>query len=1020
MEDSISDRPDENIPLSMSGDLISLIYDLRNEDPAIKTRAQSTLESLISTDTSLKKIIETEIQEIHQESLDYKRRTRGLQSKYQEIQDQISDQEALILKIAEKYGVSNFSASQDEILEKIYEAIEEKKTDRSNKKIRIRSQVQALEQERLDLKKRAQKIERLNTQREEIKNKIIVDQDNLQNHYISSFRPFKYVDKPISRVLIYCNDFAANFLYEAVLLHAGSPPSTGLPSQKLVLPPWFVEHYQRWWDRKKEDTHKIISNRTPSGRINPYLFLDYSKATLKLIIPEQTFSGESDASECYLCVQSDSKILLEEWVPLYDDKNGYITEKCAIPLESPSTHYSIEASVAHDIRTYNIEGIHDERPYLLFDYNTGRMLHGNTEITNTFYILLHESQNIQPDEAVIESSKLYGGWHRYRLHVVDPEKYGRLRIEGGEKDHHDQATHTEGLDIHFATENRDHLLRVNELTTFVNCVPQIRLLYDNTKTLLRSQLSLHPLYEGTLERAKFIDLSENESILTLDKEHKICTIDLSSDALLGPDPIGSFLVRIRNKDCKVSASYAFSLLKDLTYSLSETIHLPDSGDTETVMIQCPRDLQVEVKTDGILKSESWGYKWEGAPVSHITGTLTSHQIRDRHLSASFSLSIPHLAWRFETDKRGVLSQTCLDSREISDIDFSSLGRALSLNVSLPDTYEGNGFLFIKPGDQCVSAPISDGQGEFSLSRFNDTLSATIDPTIGFFFSFHSENISIDEVRLFSLVRWKILDFSYHIEENEADKKILALSWHENDDVRNRSIILWRMGKNESRAQKIDTIAIPDGQYSQNIVKNQKELRAGIYFVQFIRRRDEWETPRIEFTGENVQNVFQISIELESSTLLEDGDGYMASQKYLEAIECYKELQYYNPALGDVWKQKIMNYLIYPKEYFEAFTLFSLLLNKPDEMSQTDYSFITFRIFINILRSENHLTYEVWSTAIDLLKCLVDCGPDTVQSIIQAKSKDALNVLHDSQELSEQEKQSLQIKFGQVIEHCRRR
>jgi len=1016
MPDSRSDLSDESIESFNSNNLILALENFTNDDPAVKSKAKSFIKSLSEESVSLKMVIETDILKIYHEMFDIQEECYNLKLRGGEIQKDISDKKALISDIAKKYGISKMDLAPDEVLKKIYDSIEKKRIDQINKKGYLESKIESLERQKKDLENKVRTIQTLNTQRDEIKENIKKQKIEIQNSYSSNFRPFTYTDKPITRFMVYCGDFAEDFLYDSVSLHLSSITPSHISFKRPHLPSWFIENYQEWWNTKKDAERNNLSGEDRSGARSPYLSFDYSKANLKLIIPEQVFS-DGDVSECYLVVMGGTKIISEKWIPLYDDEKGVITEQCAIPVEFPSALYSVEMSVAGDAKSWIIDGIVEERPYLLFDYDNGKMLKGNAEITKKFCIILHESQNIQPDEVILESSKLYGDWGQYWLYVVDPEGYGRICIGSVEDDQHPELNRNP-LDVLFQTDKKEPSLRVNDQPTFIDSVPLISILFEDKHTLLKSQISIHPLCESTLDKAKFISFSENANILIIDEQKGKCTIDLSSEYLLGPNSFGSFVVRIRNSDCRLSATYAFSLVRHFTYSFSEPIYLVDSRDRVHAKIRCPPNVHIEVDTPGDVRKEAWGYTWKGKSESRVTGILTYHLNKDRAFSYPFAISIPQFGWCFETGKKDSAHPIYRKSLTLSDFDYASLGRDLSLSIYLPDKYEGNGSLFLNPGDQYVSARVSEGQGRFSLSRFEDTISTIKDSKIDFCFSLDSEKNSIDHTVLFSLIRWYINDFSYVFNETDNGVRALILSWDENDTVKNRSIILWKMGKNESKARRVVTVNIPDGKYDHTIVINRKEFSAGIYYVQFIRRVDDWAVPQVEFAGESVRNIFQITVELESKTLLEDGDAYMASGKYLEAIECYKELQRQNLELGEIWKQKIMNVLIYPKDFHGAFTLFYQLLNNSREMSETDYSFIAFRIFSNILRPEYHLAAEMWFTAIKLLKGLGACGSNTVRLVILDKSERALDQIRASHHLSFQEKQSIIQEFNVLIECCR--
>ena len=98
----------------------------------------------------------------------------------------------------------------------------------------------------------------------------------------------------------------------------------------------------------------------------------------------------------------------------------------------------------------------------------------------------------------------------------------------------------------------------------------------------------------------------------------------------------------------------------------------------------------------------------------------------------------------------------------------------------------------------------------------------------------------------------------------------------------------------------------------------------------------------KFSGEHSHNSKEIFIQLEGY-LIEIGNEEFIKGNYIEAIRIYKRVSKEKPELGDIWKHKINNGLIHRKKYRETITAFDQILNTESEFSGTDFSFIALNL-----------------------------------------------------------------------------
>ena len=347
-------------------------------------------------------------------------------------------------------------------------------------------------------------------------------------------------------------------------------------------------------------------------------------------------------------------------------------------------------------------------------------------------------------------------------------------------------------------------------------------------------------------------------------------------------------------------------------------------------------------------------------------------------SGTFSLSVPHLSWRFENPETGTICPIQRKAITVSDDAYDELGDGKKLTLFLPEGYSGTGTVTITPGNSYIMQRIKTGKAIFSLSRFNDILRETHARNYSFVFSFESKNENF-ETTLFNLDIWKISGFDWEITMDD-DTREITFFWEEEGNVPNRKMIIWKAGVGDGAPQKMTEVEISAGARTASLSGARYKISSGVYYAQFIRIRDEWSSPPVHFPGEQTPNFFQFSVELEGSDLLAEGDELLAAGQYMDAIERYKELEQLNSQLGGLWKQKIQNTFMYTFRYDEALNLFSDLLRNANFLKQTDYSYITFRVF-ECLKRPDKMTNETFIHLFVVVERLVDVKDKTSNLII---------------------------------------
>ncbi|WP_062397097.1 hypothetical protein [Methanogenium cariaci] len=149
--------------------------------------------------------------------------------------------------------------------------------------------------------------------------------------------------------------------------------------------------------------------------------------------------------------------------------------------------------------------------------------------------------------------------------------------------------------------------------------------------------------------------------------------------------------------------------------------------------------------------------------------------------------------------------------------------------------------------------------------------------------------------------------------------------------------------------------------------------------------------------------------------MKEGDDLLAAGQYIEAIERYRELEQLNTQLDGLWKQKIQNTFMYTFRYDEALNLFDELLRNTSFLKQTDYSYITFRVF-ECLKKPEKMTYNTFIRLLVVLDQLVNINDKTSVQIILNHLPDFTKAMKSCRVLEEDQIVYIQ-KMIQDVRYC---
>lgn len=771
-------------------------------------------------------------------------------------------------------ALSSYYSDQHVVAEKfnnIKEQIERKNkniTALKNEEELIRRNIEKVAE---DVKRKKQLELSLITVKKEINN--IRERINITNP------PFGYVDKPITRFLTYCEVVTRDVVRQSIQLYLDISEGN-ISRQKIDLPLWFINGFHIWWDKKKSSTQEI---KTPPSSTyyhhpkKPYLFFNVRESEILIYIPPQKFDYYEEQPDVKLVIVDENRILIEEKCPLYLDSGLLWTEESTYRIEHPSTFYQLELFIdgkpTHSPEKLN--AFMNDQIYLLFDYDSGKQILYDGVPSKRFILVTKYERDILPSDAVIESGQLAGEWYEYQYIVIDPTEVRELSISNISESLDKRSMRTSRIDF-YVDHNiyaKDFLLNGNNV--ILGHPPTVRIRNCDNRSFDELKISIHPDPHiwCSIQKTKFVPLGEIPVFTVNNPDDRSCSfdVDLGDDALLGKEPIGIYVVRFRNYRIHTDFIMRCAFLPGFFYQFSNALYVPEMPISPSVhlRIESDRDIFFEPHDPTIsVERLNEGLLLVTDPIPKIQGTLRYQIDEDNSLTGKITFLVPLLAWRFENKTTDTVWSIHRDVYILSEHEYESLGRNITVSVYLPYWYNGQGKLQLSTGEQSTDAPINNGRGVFSLDRFSDTVSMTDAREVLFHFSLKTEHGDEIFCPLFKIERWYVeLSKSPEIYLDSSGNRVLSIEWVEYGDATNRGVILWKNGSMESDNPIVhEEEYIASDKRSLNIIKSQNELSPGQYKLYFYKMTDEWDPKPIPFGIKNALNVFPINIDQESEIL----------------------------------------------------------------------------------------------------------------------------------------------------------
>lgn len=950
-----------------------------------------------------------EIDKSQKKSLDDNSEQIRAESELNDIESEINRTQKEIQTISGQYGLDNTLPDDllDYLKNKRIELNHENYTrvsENERKKRDLILKIENLNEEKNKLKKlresQSQKSKEFEIKKAEIA-RLNEEKKNIEKQFIGRPSAFGYVPKPIKRFLTHCDDIAPEFLLKSIHLYLSKKDP--LYNNEIIntLPEWFVSAFETWWEEKKVALSNTRTGGDKASR-NPTLILDSGHREISILIPAQHIQSKRPIDEVEIVVQSSSEVIYEAKHPLYYEGDGYVSEEILIPISVPSNIYYVDMICPDASRRFPpIELFSEQKNYACFDYETGRITgNGSGNLERIAYVIFKDQISIEPEAGIIEFGRLYGSWYGYHYYFIDPQHCERGFVRIGSFNELSEQSSQRFASVSLENYNPLEKIRINNKTVISGSPPDLVLSLPSLDELPGYRLSIHPLSPGTICETHVYTYNEFKDHCIIEELNSVCRLNLSDGIFFGENPTGTFAVRIRDEKKILDQIFEFSIIPKCSVYFSKSLYLPGEDKSPLELrIKSPASVSCSTEQPINCKKENEGWIFSGPILQEITGNIEVDIPDKLPFKGKFSVPVPHLSWRFENPEKEIICPINRTKIRVSDDWYDELGDGKSLTLFMPEEYNGIGTITLKPGDQYIIKNIRNGKAIFPLARFNDILKVIPETKVSFNFSFESQKKRF-EIPLFMLNKWRISGFEWET-KTENESRILAFSWKEAGEALNRTLIIWKAGVGESKPHKKAEIPIQTDATSISISRDRSLISPGVYYAQFIRIRDEWSPTPVLFPGEDTPNFFQFSVEIEGSELLEEGDKFLLSGQYLKAIERFKELESLNNQLVGLWKQKIQNTFMYTCRYDEVLSLLKELMVYTNDLKDTDFSYITFRVVESMNHPEKY-TYETFISLFQVVNILLKTNNQTSKLILLQHIPDFEYLINNSDVLEDEQ------------------
>ena len=654
------------------------------------------------------------------------------------------------------------------------------------------------------------------------------------------------VDEPIRRYLLYGGEAADDFLINSVALYVSYAAGGAIPEVAVDLPERVVAAFDEW-HRLRDQGRALGDTAGDSGHsgfpvLGPLIYYDALAQEIMVRVPAQ-FGFRPDARRFELELVGIGARREQQVIPLrlYRRPDGTTeTESREFPLPFPAEQYTLRLKSRDQVaREWSWVGLGDGQ-YVIFDGTSGRLAPGDELAQRRAYLVAPADFRVEPESCLVEKAPLYGPWHQFAVHTVDPAGLECLILIHGKDP-------TQSMVIRVALETLPTLEVLGGLSVAVatsDGQPVYALAPEEVRIPIRSAAELR-LWHLSLARlcgrprpTVRLRISELEAEGALRMGNGYASIMLTHPMLLGEGTAGSFVLRLRRPPFR-DWQHAFAVLPGLAVHFDQAVYAPyapDKTPSAQVIIDLGDVNDLTILPPGRLLAREGAQQRLIVSLQEDVGRVVV-KLSDGELP--LTIALPKTYWRFQglADLSDLLWRDQIASDEMWLGDWQGL-TALFLVVALPASLDGAVVLSLD-GDmgRVDRQDLRWGSARFNLLAFRDAVRSG-PPLRELRLSLEDPQSAFPTTPILQLRwQWEVVALEC-VQESKGHEIALTATWQERGRTEGgaRLIRLWRAG--DHAMKPLAEVTVAEGAYEARLRVDGTQAPPGEYLLQFILE-DPW-------------------------------------------------------------------------------------------------------------------------------------------------------------------------------------
>lgn len=616
------------------------------------------------------------------------------------------------------------------------------------------------------------------------------------------------VDEPIRRYLLHAGEHADHFLIGSLSMvkQAASGDLRAVDG----VPDRVTEAFRDWWLARQETTPPTRERPTPTEPeagdrfVPPVIALDPVVAEITVHLPPQSISMPAGNASASFRVSGSEGQQCDHSVRLYKlDERLCQTQDLEFPLPFPSTSYTFGLQVGGEtVQEWVVDLFGQDVPYAVFDAKRRRLSEG-AALERTRVWLVGPVRVAQPEESIDELVELYGQWRGHACYCLDLSGVDQLTlVDGKGATHHLPVAPDELPGAGLSGGHAPWGVTCEGHPVYVGAPPVLMVPLVSTESLRIRRLSIVATGPSSLGASQHLRLGDLvEGVLARQAENGLLEVDLRSDVLLGPEPVGLFTAGITDM-VRLRWSWTFCVVPTLDVAFDPAPVFPTDGDARRAVrarVACgPRD-RFAPHPPAVLEGVAGGASSvviEG-DAHTFSGELFVSGRAGQRVAVPLTMEVPEVRWRLEASDRDAPDEWRTGVCELWWGDDSAYRQAVLL-LQVPDPVGASARISLD-GDQAqgVSVSFRDGRARVPMAQFGDSLAAGA-PLRTFSLALRDASTGVQTGALFrARTRWEAVHISCQ-QSAEGDDIILDATWEELglSGGRARVVRLWSEAEQE--------------------------------------------------------------------------------------------------------------------------------------------------------------------------------------------------------------------------------